>query len=163
VVAERASRLAAGAADAARATAAEVEVLRGSHSSSISTDDSADVDLDLLEREAAQGRVAQWAAAHAHKRDGSPDRRGCADGAPRGGAHGGGAPGRGAHGGGTPEEACTAVAYGSMESAAFTGDAALSPWFSTVVTTSIRLLSGTSAPAVGGLPSPRPTTSNGLR
>jgi hypothetical protein len=71
------------------------------------------------------------------------------------------------------EEACTAVALleeahtvaadGSTESAAFTGDMALSPRFDTVVTTSTKLSSGTSAPAAGGLPSPRPTTLSGLR
>ena len=93
--AERASRLAAAelaaaiaeveaaaAADAVRAAAAEVEVLRGSNSSSISADDSADADLEPLEREAARGRAAQWAAAHAHERGDSPDRRGLAGGAP---------------------------------------------------------------------------------
>ena len=52
---------------------------------------------------------------------------------------------------------------GSMESVAFTGSVALSPRIGTVVTTGSRLLSGTSVPAVGGLPSPRPTTSSGLR
>ena len=64
------------------------------------------------------------------------------------------------------EEARTAaalVADGSMESAAFTGSVALSPRIGTMVTTGSRLLSGTSVPAVGGLPSPRPTTSSGLR
>ena len=62
------------------------------------------------------------------------------------------------------EEVRTAtVADGSMESAAFTGSVALSPRIGTVVTTGSRLLSGTSVPAVGGLPSPRPTTSSGLR
>ena len=52
---------------------------------------------------------------------------------------------------------------GSMESVAFTGSVALSPRIGTVVTTGSKLLSGTSVPAVGGLPSPRPTTSSGLR
>jgi len=51
----------------------------------------------------------------------------------------------------------------SMEIAAFTGSVALSPRIGTVVTTGSRLLSGTSVPTVGGLPSPRPTTSSGLR
>ena len=51
------------------------------------------------------------------------------------------------------EEARTAtVADGSMESATFTGSVALSPRIGTVVTTGSRLLSGMSAPAVGGLP-----------
>ena len=62
------------------------------------------------------------------------------------------------------EEARTAtVADGSMESAAFTGSVPLSPRIGTVVTTGSRLLSGTLVPAVGGLPSLRPTTSSGLR
>jgi hypothetical protein len=144
---------AAAAADAARAAAAEVEVLRGSNNSSIAADDSADADLELLEREASRGRAAQWAVAHAHGRGGSQT------------------------GANTPsallkeartavallEEARTAAAYRSMESAAFTGGAALSPRFGTVVTTSTRLSSGTSAPAADGLPSPRPTTLSGLR
>ena len=60
------------------------------------------------------------------------------------------------------EARTTTVADGSMESAAFTGSVALSPRIGTVVTTGSRLLSGTSVPAVGGLPSPRPTTSSGL-
>jgi hypothetical protein len=60
------------------------------------------------------------------------------------------------------EEVRTAAAYGSTESVAFTGGATLSPWFGTVVTTSTRLSSGMSAPAAGGLPSPRPTTLSGL-
>ena len=61
------------------------------------------------------------------------------------------------------EARTTTVADGSMESATFTGSVALSPRISTVVTTSSRLLSGMSAPAVGGLPSLRPTMSSGLR
>jgi uncharacterized membrane protein YgcG len=100
--AARASRLAAAAADAARAAVAKFLVLRGNVSSSISTDDSADTDLDALAREAAQERAVRWAAAHTHERDGSPDRRGRANGAPGGGMHGGGAPRGGAHSGGAP-------------------------------------------------------------
>ena len=42
------------AANAARAAAAEVEAPRGSIGGSISADDTADADLELLEREAAQ-------------------------------------------------------------------------------------------------------------
>jgi hypothetical protein len=61
------------AADAACAAAAEVKVLRGSVSSSISVD-SAVADLDLLAREAAPERAAQWAAACAHERGGSQRR-----------------------------------------------------------------------------------------
>jgi hypothetical protein len=85
---ERASRLAAAVADAARAAAAEVEVLRGNHNSSISADDSTDADLELLEREAARGPAAQWAAAYSHEHGSSPDRHGRAGGAPGGGAQG---------------------------------------------------------------------------
>ncbi|XP_066311462.1 uncharacterized protein [Miscanthus floridulus] len=97
LAAARAKVEAAAAMDAARAAVAEVEVLRGSISSSISVDDSADADLELLGREAARAQAARWAAAHAHERGGSPDRRGRAGGAPRGGAHSGGAPGGGTH------------------------------------------------------------------
>ena len=97
LAATRAEAEAAATANAARAAAAEVEALRGSIGSSISADDTADADLELLEREAARARAAQWAAAHAHERGGSPDRRGRAGGAAGGGAHGGGAPGGGAH------------------------------------------------------------------
>ena len=106
LAAARAEAEAAAAANAARAAAAEVEALRGSIGSSISADDTADADLELLEREAARARAAQWAAAHAHERGGSPDRRGRAGGAPGGGAHGGGAPGAAAHAherGGSPD------------------------------------------------------------
>ena len=84
----RAEVEAAAVADAARAAAAEVEDLRSSHSCSIAADDSADPELELLERDAARRRAAQWAAVHAHERGHSPDRRGGAGGAPGGGAHG---------------------------------------------------------------------------
>jgi hypothetical protein len=46
---------------------------------------------------------------------------------------------------------------------AFIGGAALPPWIGTMVTMGSRPLSGTSVPVVGGLPSPRPTTSSGPR
>ena len=46
------------AADAARAAAAEVEALRGSIGSSIFADDTADADLELLERKATRVRAA---------------------------------------------------------------------------------------------------------
>jgi hypothetical protein len=54
-------------------------------------------------------------------------------------------------------------AAGLMEIAAFTGGVALPPWTGTMVTMGSRPLSGMSVPAAGGLPSPRPTTSSGLR
>jgi hypothetical protein len=92
------------AADAARATAAELEALCGSSAgSSISGDGSTNDELRLA-REAAQEQAAQWAAAQPHwgacggsnldrrrranvapgenTRGGSPDGRGRADGAP---------------------------------------------------------------------------------
>jgi hypothetical protein len=46
------------------------------------------------------------------------------------------------------------------EIAASTGGAALPPRIGTMVAAWSRPLSGTSVPAVGGLPSPRPTTSS---
>ena len=164
LAAARAEAEAAAAANAARAAAAEVEALRGSIGSSISADDTADADLELLEREAARARAAQWAAAHVHERGGSPDRRGRAGGAPGGGVHGNG-------GGRVVGERGLHRQRGSLPGSVPTGRWRARPsqvaWFSprigTVVTTGSRLLSGTSVPAVGGLPSPRPTTSSGLR
>jgi hypothetical protein len=55
------------------------------------------------------------------------------------------------------------AAVGSTEIAVSTGDATLPPRIGTMVTVGSRLLLGTSVPAVGGLPSPRPTTSSGPR
>jgi hypothetical protein len=49
---------------------------------------------------------------------------------------------------------------GLTEIVAFTGGAALPPWTGTMGS---RPLSGTSIPAAGGLPSPRPTMSSGPR
>ena len=57
---------AAAAANAARAAATEVEALRGSIGSSISADDTVDADLELLEREAARARAAQWVMDKSH-------------------------------------------------------------------------------------------------
>jgi hypothetical protein len=54
-------------------------------------------------------------------------------------------------------------AVGFTEIAAFTAGAALPPRTGTMVTMGYRPLSGTSVPAAGGLPSPRPTTSSGPR
>jgi hypothetical protein len=51
----------------------------------------------------------------------------------------------------------------STEITAFTGGVILPPRTSTMVTMGSRPLSGTSVPAAGGLPSPRPTTSSGPR
>jgi hypothetical protein len=56
-----------------------------------------------------------------------------------------------------------APAAGLTEITAFTGGTTLPPWTGTMVTMGSRPLSGTSVPAAGGLPSPRPTTSSGPR
>jgi hypothetical protein len=56
-----------------------------------------------------------------------------------------------------------AVATESMEIMASTGGMALPPRISTMVAMGPRPLLGTSVPAVGDLPSPRPTTSIRLR
>lgn len=77
LAAARAEVEAAEAADAARAAATELEVLRGSRAgSSASVDDNTDEELRLA-REAAREQAAQWAAAHPHEgaRGDSPNRR----------------------------------------------------------------------------------------
>jgi hypothetical protein len=137
---------AAAAADAAYAAAAELEAMCASSTgSSVSADDDRDNELKLA-REAAREQAMQWAAAHPQgHRGSSPDQRGRVGGAPGGGACGG----------------CAAA--GLAEIAAFKGGAALPPRIGTMVTMGSRPLSGTSIPAVGGLPSPRSTTSSGPR
>jgi hypothetical protein len=149
LAAARAEVEAAAAADAARAAAVELKALCGSSiSSSTSANGSTDVELKLT-REAAGERAAQCAAAHPHRRGGSsPDGRGRAGGAPGGDARGG---------------QCPSEAAGSTEIAAFTSGAALPPRTGAMVTMGSRLLLGTLAPAVGGLPSPRPTMPSGPR
>jgi hypothetical protein len=97
LAAARAEVEATEAADAARATVAELEALLGSSvDSSVSGDGSTNDELRLA-REAAQEQAAQWAVAHPHgdsrggrldrhrRVDDSPDGRGRADGAPGGG------------------------------------------------------------------------------
>jgi hypothetical protein len=133
LAAARAEVEAVVAADAARAAVAELKALRAS-----STDSSVSADDDRdnvlkLTREAAREQAAQWAAAH-----------------PQG------------HRGGSLMGADVPAA-GLTEIAAFTGGAALPPRTGTMVTMGSRPLSGTSVPAAGGLPSPRPTTSSGSR
>jgi hypothetical protein len=59
--------------------------------------------------------------------------------------------------------ALSATATKSTEIAASTCGAALPPRIGTMVAAWPRPLSGTLVPAVGGLPSPRPTTSSGPR
>jgi hypothetical protein len=152
------AELAATRAEVAEAAAAELEALRGSRiSSSVSADASTDDELKLA-REPAREHTTQWAAAHPQGRSGGgPDGRGRASGAPGGGARdgrapdGSGSPDRGRHAGGWVD-----------------GDRDLyrrcgSPRTGTMVTAGSRPLSGMSVPALGGLPSPRPTTSSGPR
>jgi hypothetical protein len=149
----------AAAADAARVAAVELKVLRASSTgSSVSADDDRDNEFKLA-REAAREQAAQWAAAHPQgRRDGSPDRRGRAA-ALRVGAHVVAvSPMTAAAQTGADEPAA-----GLTEIVAFTGGVALPPQTGTMVTMGSRPLSGTSIPAVGGLPSPRPTMSSGSR
>jgi hypothetical protein len=156
---ERAAAEITATADAARAAAAELEALRGSSiGSSVSASGGIDDELKLA-REAAREQEAQWAAVHSQGRRGSsPDERRCTGGAPGGGARGGHAPTAAA----AQTDADTPAA-GLTEIVAFTGGAALPPRTGTMVTMGSRPLSGTSVPAAGGLPSPRPTTSSGPR
>jgi hypothetical protein len=160
LAAARAEVAAAEATDAARAAAAELEALRGSRAdSSASVDDNTDEELRLA-REAAREQAAQWAAAHPHggARGGSPDRHRRADDAPGEGARGGSPAGL-RHADGAPGGGDRVV-----------GDRGLyrrrdspSPdrYHGPMVAAWPRPLSGTSVPTVGGLPSPRPTTSSG--
>jgi hypothetical protein len=113
--------------------------------------------LCLSPRKAAREQAAQWAAAHPLGHGGgSPDGHGCAGDAL-----------------GTPaavpptavaaQTGADALATRLTEIAAFTGGATLPPRTGTMVIVGSRPLSGTSVPVLGGLPSPRPTTSSGPR
>jgi hypothetical protein len=162
---------------AARAAAEEADSLRSNASSSVCADDSADTDLELLAKVAAQDRVAQWAASHAHGggalAGGMPGGGALDGGALGGGAPGGGAPGGG--GGGAPDDRALEAQrlrervaqleaemahdrrQGRHDGERATGGVAPSPLTGTKVTTGSRLSSGTAV----GLPSPRRTTSSG--
>jgi hypothetical protein len=136
----------AAVADAARAAVVELKALCGSSiSSSASADDDTDVELKQA-REAAGEWVAQWAAAHPH---------GCGGGSPDGRGRAGNTSGKDARG------HAPGYAAGSTEIVDLTGGAAHPPRTGAMVTIGSRRLSGTLAPAVGGLPSPRPTLSSG--
>jgi hypothetical protein len=150
LAAARAEVEAVAAADAARAAAAELKALRASSTdNSISADGDRDNELKL----------AREAAAHPQGRRGSnPDGHGRAGGAPGGARAVVVSPTATAAQTGTD-----ASAVGLMEITTFTGGAALPPRTGTMVTMGSRPLSGTSVPAAGGLPSPRPTTSSGPR
>jgi hypothetical protein len=150
---------AAAAVDAARAKVVELKVLRASSTgSSVSADDDRDNELKLA-REAAREQAAQWAAVHPR-------------GAVTAALTGADAPAAlwvGAHAATVSPTAAAAQtgadvpAAGLTEIVAFTGGVALPPQIGTMVTMGSRPLSGTSVPAVGGLPSPRPTMSSGPR
>jgi hypothetical protein len=144
---------AAEAADAARAAAAELKALSGSSAdNSVSGDDNTNDELRLA-REAAQEQAAQWAAVH----DGTLDRHRRADDAPDENAQSDSLDVR-ERAGGAPD-----AAVGSTKIVTSTGGVALPPRIGTMVTARSKPLPGTSVSAVGGLPSPRPTTSSGLR
>jgi hypothetical protein len=100
LAAPRAEVEVATVADAARATAVELEALRASSTgNSVSANDDRDNELKLAS-EAAREQVAQWAAAHSQGRHGSsPDGCARAGGAPAGGVRGGRVP----DGGGSPD------------------------------------------------------------
>jgi hypothetical protein len=159
LAAARAKVEAAEAADAARAAAAKLEALRDSSVSSSVSDDGSTNDELRLPREAVQEQAAQWVAAHPHggTRGGSLDRRRRADGAPGENARGGSLDGRGradgAPGGSDRVDGDRGLyrRCGSPYPDRYHGHHGSRP------------LSGTSVPAVGGLTSPRPTTSSGPR
>jgi hypothetical protein len=133
LAAARAEVEAAAAADATHATAAKLEALRASNTGSSVSADD-DRDNELkLARETAREQAAQWAVVH-------------------------------------PKVAVAAAltgadapAAGLTKIATFIGGAALPPRTGTMVTMRSRPLSGTLVPVVGGLPSPKPTTSSGPR
>jgi hypothetical protein len=157
LAAARAEVEAAAAADAARVTAVGLKALRASSTNiSVSADDDRNNELKLA-REAAREQATQWAAAYPQGRHGgSPDGRGCVGGAPGGGASVSPTAATAQTGADTP-------AAGLTETATFTGGVALPPRTGTIVTMGSMPLLGTSVPAVGGLPSLRPTTLSGPR
>jgi hypothetical protein len=146
---------AAAAADAMRATVAELKALRySSISSSVSTDGGTDDELKLV-REAVREQAAQWVAVHPQRRGGgSPDGRGSTGGAPGGGMRGG----RASDGGGSLDRRGRA---GGWVNTAFTGSVALPPRTGPMITMGSRPLPETSIKAASGLPSRRPTTLSG--
>jgi hypothetical protein len=159
VTAAWATRLAAVELAAAREevevaeAAAELKALSGSSAdNSVSGDDNTNDELRLA-REAAQEQAAQWAAVH----DGTLDRHRRADDAPDENAQSDSLDVR-ERAGGAPD-----AAVGSTKIVTSTGGVALPPRIGTMVTARSKPLPGTSVSAVGGLPSPRPTTSSGLR
>jgi hypothetical protein len=156
LAATRAEVETAGVADAARAVAVELEALHASSTgSSVSADDDRDNEFKLA-RVAAREQAAQWAAMHPEgSRGGSPDGRECADGTLGGGARGGraldcgGCPDRRGRAGGWVDGDCGLYRQrGSHSPDRYHGHHGIQ----TIVKTLVPVL-----------PSPRPTTSSGLR
>jgi hypothetical protein len=156
LAATRAEVETAGVADAARAVAVELEALHASSTgSSVSADDDRDNEFKLA-RVAAREQAAQWAAVHPEgSRGGSPDGRECADGTLGGGARGGraldcgGCPDRRGRAGGWVDGDCGLYRQrGSHSPDRYHGHHGIQ----TIVRTLVPVL-----------PSPRPTTSSGLR
>jgi membrane protein involved in colicin uptake len=149
------AELAAARAEVEAATAAELKALRASSTgSSVSADDDRDNELKLS-REAAREQTA------AHPRGAVAAVLTSADApaALQAGARATAVSPMAA----AAQTGADVSAAGLTEIAAFTGGVALHPRTGTMVTMGSRSLSGTSVPASGGLPSPRPTTSSGPR
>jgi hypothetical protein len=145
--------------DAARAAAAELKALRASSTdSSVSTDDDRDNEL-MLAREAARKQAAQWAAAHPRGTVAAALTGADAPTVLREGARAAAVSLTAA----TAQTGADASAAGLTKIAAFTSGVTLLPRTGTMVIMGSRSLSGTSVPAVGGLPSLRPTTLSGPR
>jgi hypothetical protein len=146
LAAARAKVEAAAAVDATRAVVEELKALRTSSTgSSVSVDDDRDNELKQV-REAAQEQAVALTSADAPA-------------ALRAGA-------RTAAVSSTAAAAQTGAdvpAAGLTEIATFTGGVALPPRTGNMLTMGSKPLLGMSVPAAGGLPSPRPTTSSGLR
>jgi hypothetical protein len=142
------AELAAARAEVEAATAAELEALRDSStSSSVSTDIGTDDELKLA-REAVREQAAQWAAAH---------NQGCGGDSLDGHGRVGGAPGWGTR------RLCPRWRRQSRQARTRRRLGRRRSRTGTMLTAGSRPLSRMSVPAVGGLPSPRPTTSSGSR
>jgi hypothetical protein len=142
---------AAAAADAARAVAAELEVLCGSSiNSSVSADGSTDDELKLA-REAAREQAAQWEAAHPSSAVAATQTGADALAALRAGARGGSPDRRVRAGGWVDGDRGLYRWCGSPSSDRYHGHRGIQ--------TVVRDVD----PTLGGLPSLRPTTSSGPR
>jgi hypothetical protein len=134
---------AAAAANAARAAAAELKALRASSTdSSVSVDDDRDNKLKLASGQPRTPRDAVAAALTGADAPTTLRAGACAA---------------------TAQTGADVSTTGLTEIAAFTGGTTLPPRTGTMVIMGSRPLLGTSVPTAGGIPSPRPTTSSGLR